>query len=656
MYSLKAFGILIGLLALAFIIFILIYRNSKKISFKASCADFCSCRIWIKRIKKLRWSLPLTFFLSLWVGTLLFSIFTLNLGSFQGDIYNANFTQDEINSVSNSIWDVINNSNYTAGIAFSLVVIFIILGLGIFLYRKKKLTFFNVVLLLIFIALITGFCYSYITDNIMVRQYDTWSSNQNGHLSITCSVYKTGFVPDPRTWGTYTDGYPVMDYAYQLYQPKLAYYINALWMHISDFIIGKDMYSSYQSIKALNFALYACEILLVYKAFFALNSNKFVCYIGTIIFAFSPQLIRFVASSSNEPLYTFFLICSIYLLIRFYKKTTYINLILFGLSIGLSMSCRLTAAWMFIPGLFVIILISIYKIKDNKFITAIEYILTFAASGLIIGLICPIYQKIAWNQPFGYVWAYLNSGLSVSSVTNYFNHFLYFDVFKYFNHTYMNMWNSTDINLFDSNMMTAFIRTSVFGEFNYQNNFFAYILWVVGFMFFITVAISTVAINLKLILQKRYEIPLISLLTIALYYFVTFFNGMIKENNDYYRVGFEVCFVLMLFLIVLTCIAIVKNKAIKSTLPFLVLLIVAATFLCAYQNFNAEYPYTCSQDFRLYSILLVPFAYYMGLLFYKGITHNSKSIKQSTVIYSSILLGCFIIGTVGLYISAGILS
>ena len=114
-----------------------------------------------------------------------------------------------------------------------------VVGVGVFLYYRKKLSFFNIVLLLFFISFLVKLCYMLNTP-YNARQYDTITPQMDGHEGYAWTLFTTGKLPSEVDH----EGHLM----YQFYHPPLNALIQAGFMQIF-----KPILEGYNAISGTNF-------------------------------------------------------------------------------------------------------------------------------------------------------------------------------------------------------------------------------------------------------------------------------------------------------------------------------------------------------------------------------------------------------------------
>ncbi len=517
----------------------------------------------------------------------------------------------------------------------------------IVLVSMKKMSWKIALLFAISAGILVRLIYTNVTDNIFTRQNDVWTSTQSGHYGITMYIYRNWKIPELVNGS--------LDSSYQMYHPKMVHVINAIVMKINSFIFkdGTDWWVLYQSIRIYTCAL---SIGIVFITFFILKEifNKpLPVLVGTLFVAGSPLLIRMAAGSNNDGQLYFFIWLSIYFAIKLYKaqgwKKCIVPLIGIAISVGMAMGSKLSGALIAIP----IGTLMVYKFiksildseKPDRLKVALIMVGLYVGFMLIcapIGLYWPYYNMVHYNQPLTYVWHNLNKGLLVPETYSYFERYMYFSFRTYFNSIFEQLWASSAYNgIVDYNIYSALAKSFIFGEFSYSGAsiIFCAMLYAANIIMILGSVFMGGYIIIKHALKKEFDIPVMLLLPLLIYFNVVLFS---KENDvDFLIFGFVNC-----ILIVLLVYYFIKHwNTIRERKALLFFSIIFLTFALSYFTFQIEYPYTCTQDSRYVAVIFLVGSFAFGTLFDKYENNKGVLIALSSVI------GFYIFSSIGLYLS-----
>lgn len=310
-----------------------------------------------------------------------------------------------------------------AGLAAKLygyLLMLIPLGIGVYLFFKKKLTTERLIWLLLIIGLLLHVAYMLYTYRT-VRQHDTWSSNGNGHFDYANYIYKYWTLPTEYP-GTDTISATAFTEAniYQFYHPPLSYFIQACWMKVFNVIGGADLTGTNEDLYA------SCQILscfytflisyYIIKALRLTNLSRPAFILASCFAIFFPRLIQLSGQLNNDDLAILFTVLCVYRVVKWMKEgRSYKDFLLAGLYLGLAMMAKLSAVTVAL-GLAVLFLMELIKsIKKKEGALPlkkiiIEYVL-FIAICAPLGLWFQVYSHNVYGIPYNFVFRNLNSAL-----------------------------------------------------------------------------------------------------------------------------------------------------------------------------------------------------------------------------------------------------
>ena len=337
---------------------------------------------------------------------------------------------------------------------------------GIVLRIKGKLTFEILLFLIFLLGVVMQLNYMLITP-FNYRQHDVFSYNDAGHQGYAWTIYSTGKLP------TQVDSQGHLDY--QFYHPPFNAFMQAMFMHICKpfmSLYNAMTGSSYYDTSSMDSLFQTSEILATFymnvAIYFGIKiayrlkvDNRFKVF-GALFIALFPALIILAGQENNDPLCIMNCFIVIYFTIKWWEDKSYFNAIMIGLFTGLAMFAKLSGALIAVPAIVAYIYSIIEAIiKKEKFH---HY---FIQGGIIALLILPlglwfhIYAKIKFNQPFGFVFGNLNSGLYVGD-HNFFERFI--NIFDFNDMTY-SLWGNTFENY---NLPNFLIKSALFGEYSFM--------------------------------------------------------------------------------------------------------------------------------------------------------------------------------------------
>ena len=365
----------------------------------------------------------------------------------------------------------------------------IVFGVFYFTKFKKKFKIKNLIILFIIIVFIIRGMYIVYTP-INKRQHDVHTIDAQGHFHL----------------------------------------ISAGWLRINT-MCNVPLERSLEGIQVVTAIISALTLLVSYEIVNKIKIKEVYKLFVMLIMAFHPTFIILSGSINNDSLLTLFMFLIILYLIKWHENPNIKNTVLLALYTGLCVMTKISGGIMAIPIIvtFVDKAISKYNEKGevNKIINKAGL---FACISMPIGLWYSIRNYLLFNQP----WAGVVTPIQSLYVGNYSNFSRFFSLS--FRELFGNVYS---VLPGEYNVLSAIIKTSVLGEFSYNN-------------------IDIIATLLKIV-----NIVLI----ILLLYYAFILVGKNKKGNDNY-------FVIKL------------------------LLYTWITNLISYYAFNIAYPYGCTMDFR----------------------------------------------------------
>lgn len=498
-------------------------------------------------------------------------------------------------------YDIIKYVSTTIGI----LVLAIVVAKCIFDLVKQKFNAKKAIIAILVLGITIRIVYMLYTP--IYYNYGTWKQHDiiyggnTGHYYITMYIYRNMQIPDMIR---NADG--VVDFAKsgQLYQPKFAHVIYALFMkfnslfvhfgdELAEFIkrdgtiytmdnMTKNEYALYEMNRIIT-SFFSCYLLItMYRIINEFKLSDKAKAIGTLLFAFTPVFYMFSTSMNNDLLSYFFGFLAILYAIRWYKRGGYLNIILIAIFLGCGMSCKLSIGFLafFIAALFIYKLVRIF-INKNKEKTSDEYLpsllvfflqmFIFAIIVFPIGLSYPLYAKFRFDQPINYVWliSKYNWNYIDDSVSKIYR-FMIYPAPDFFKEIFVRntAWIGGKGGYVDpdiqANLWNYVLKSSIFGEYSWN---------------------------------KSLSVPL---------YFTSFILM-------FSVIGY------MIYLVV----KVIKDKKI-DILNLFTITILGLSYLILAINFNITYPFTCSMDYRYFVPFTLVVALSLALAYDKLSTKDNK--------------------------------
>ncbi|HAG70028.1 MAG TPA: hypothetical protein DCL38_08645 [Lachnospiraceae bacterium] len=269
---------------------------------------------------------------------------------------------------------------------FAFLAALLILSVNI---KRLKSVFRDPVCLILTLGILLKLLYVLYTA-IWTRQHDVVDfGTGEGHAGYIEYLYFNNSLPD---------GDPRDRWAF--FQPPLHHIISAIWMKLCNRF--RLSYRQLQeNVQALTFFYVASSNVLSYFICRELKLKGRGLAAAMTITAFHPVFVIMSGSINNDALSLFFMVLSLYLVILWYKRPSFLLIILLALSIGLSMMAKLSGG-LIAPAVASLFLYRL--IKDRK--DTLKYLLQYAVFGVIVfplGLWWEVRNMLGFGMPLNYI-------------------------------------------------------------------------------------------------------------------------------------------------------------------------------------------------------------------------------------------------------------
>lgn len=411
----------------------------------------------------------------------------------------------------------------------------------------------SIMIIIIIIGILIRLMYIMYTP-VTERQHDVDYIEDEGHLGYIYRIYETGKLPDTNS--------------HQFYHPPLFHYIGAGWLRVTDFF-NIDQEKAIEGIQILTATFSSLIMLVVYEINKEIKIKDIYKILILAMIAFHPTFIILAGSINNDVLVILFMFIMILYMIKWNKNPNIKNTIILALATGLGVMTKISAGIMAIPIMYTFIRQYIKECKENKKILNWKFINKMVIFGLIslpIGLWHPIRNLVLFNQQIG--------GVLVPPD--------WLDVSKYSLASRLSLVSVRELiqeNYAalpgDYNIFAYIVKTSIFGEWSYEN------------------------IDLFAMLFKFLNLSLI------------------------------------VISVILSIMCIVKNKKDNENNYFINLLaIIWIINILSYYGFNIQYPFICTMDFRY----MVPTIYTGIALICIALEQFIRNEKIKTIIENLIII------------------
>ena len=358
-----------------------------------------------------------------------------------------------------------------------IISLIILSSVGYIMYCKDKDDFnirsFTCYLMIIGVLVRTLYM---LKTNIYIRQHDVETLDSNGHLAYIYELFKLGKLPFRNDW--------------QFYQPPLFHILGALWLKFNN-LIGIKMDRALEGIQVLTVIFSSITMIYAYKIVDKIKiGDKYKLLINSFMI-FYPTFIILSGSINNDCLLVMLEFAIIYHLINWYENSNWLNTIILAIVTGLCVMTKLNGAIMAVPILYIFIkkFIESFKYDKDKLPSIFKKIVIFGIISLTIGL---------WFQVRGYILfdkAEVPEPSDFTKVSSYTikDRFISLDYKSLLKNPYCYIPG-------EYNIYTYLIKSSIFGEYNFNfNGMYAIMYLLVNF---ILIILSTIYI-FKYIFSKK---------------------------------------------------------------------------------------------------------------------------------------------------------
>lgn len=219
----------------------------------------------------------------------------------------------------------------------------------------------------------------------------TGEAKPDGHLGYVAYLVEFGKLPlhNPQI-----DGYSVF------YNPPLHHILHALCLKLN-FALGIAQETALENTQLITLAFASGCTLIALDLMRFLGIGRRGQAVGTLMLALQPALLLFGATVNNDIQMIFLLGASLLFTVRWQRTRAMRDILLCGLSLGLAMATKLSAA-LIIPCIAVVFATAFFRdLKQWK-----RYAGQFAAFLAISvpeAIAWPVFHMIAYQMPFNYV-------------------------------------------------------------------------------------------------------------------------------------------------------------------------------------------------------------------------------------------------------------
>ena len=355
-------------------------------------------------------------------------------------------------------------SSYYLPLTLALSGGMILLGITVTLLVTRCLTQKRAVLLLFALGFLLRLCYVLYTSAV-VRQHDVWYFS-NGDFIFFENQRHAEYIEYIATYLRLPALDPTTVGLSQLYHPPFHHLLAGLWLRLNT-LLGIPYSAAVENIQLLTLFYSSAVMVIAYRILRFLGCRKASLFLPLTLVVLHPTFILMAGSVNNDLLSVTLALYAVYATLRWTKTPTLKTIIPIALGVGLSMMSKLSGG-MVAPAIALVFLWKWWEAIRKKDGTGKEMFWQFALFGVIcvpLGLWWQVKNLVAFGLPLTYVPALTqNSGQYIGDYTPFQRLFeiqssSLGEVFL----VWKNQNMKADYN--EYNMLLAFLKTSVFGEF-----------------------------------------------------------------------------------------------------------------------------------------------------------------------------------------------
>ena len=356
----------------------------------------------------------------------------------------------------------------------------LIIGYGIYLKQTKKLTPEALIVLIFAMGFVLRLGYVLYTD-IATRQNDAGIFEEGSY-----NFFHSGYILYIRDHLALPAG--DVSKMGEYYHPPFHHIVCALFLKIYELFLPKGTHN-YEALQALSLLWANFSVIMLYKDIKLIGIKQETCPTAALIIAAAPCYTLLSGSINNDNLSVLLMFTAIYFGLKWYKEGGWKNVILSALATGFGMMTKLTVGLIAFSLGFLFIVKLIKDIKGKK--EGMKSFLNLVVFGVIsapLGLWFEIRNNLKYGVPLTYVLLSDNIYQDVSrySPMQRIFGFYGFPIEDY----YINLGSD---GTQDYNIFITLIKTALFGEENYRDDFTMSITGYILLLLFLAVIAVTVA-------------------------------------------------------------------------------------------------------------------------------------------------------------------
>ncbi|MCD8095902.1 MAG: glycosyltransferase family 39 protein [Ruminococcus sp.] len=351
-------------------------------------------------------------------------------------------------------------------------------------------------LLILALSFMVKFYYVYYTS-VYTRQNDVHKfGGEDGHAAYIEYILYNHKLPD----------FDIRE-VWQFCHPPLHHIICAVWIEISENILGVGYNPARESLQTLTLFYSMAIMITAYKIFRHFKLEGFALYVPMIIVAFHPAFILMSGAINNDVLSVVFMMGAILCTLKWYENQTFKGILKIALCIGLGMMTKLTAALVAPPIAVVFLIVFVRKFKtDGKKLFA--QFASFAVVCVPLGLWFEIKNYIKYKVPITYVQEMSENVTQYIGDQSFFSRITDFSSSQF--DSVFEQWLSYSdsgeaISYNEYNPLVTLLKNSLFGEAIDESNFLgdSYMLAICRIFFWLAAVLALICFAMMIVTMFR---------------------------------------------------------------------------------------------------------------------------------------------------------
>jgi len=390
----------------------------------------------------------------------------------------------------------------------------LVIGYGIYLKMGKKLTAEALIVLIFALGFVFRLGYVLYTD-ILTRQNDVSIFEEGSY-----NLFHSGYILYLRDHLALPDA--DVRLLGEFYHPPFHHIVCVIFLKIYELFLPKGTHN-YEALQALSMVWAQFAVIMLYRNVKLLGIKEESYPIAAFIISAYPTFTLLSGSVNNDVLSVCLFFTAFYFGLKWYKEGKWKNIIFSALATGCGMMTKLSVGLIAFPLGFLFVVKFIKDLKAKKGGKTFANLAVFGLISVPLGLWFQIRNYILYKVPITYV---LRSDNYYQDVSRYTPIQRIFDFYGFpIEDYYINLGSDGEQ---DYNIFIAVIKTALFGEENYRDDF---TMSIVGYglliAFLVVIAITIAGFVYSLIkIRKREdvftELSMIILAFVEMYSMITF--------------------------------------------------------------------------------------------------------------------------------------